>query len=179
MENKDGTFIDSPMKGLVSQDDELNTPQYPELKKAVSPSEKPVEKPSDLKPKQKRRSLIKLNTETKKVIRPILPKPMHHSAKEKLKAFILKDLSPVIVEKSPPTKNSSLKTSKSLRKSNKPTESNREAAKRYRERVKLLQQQLEEDNLRLRRENSELIKENNALKTQLRQLLMNQRPLGE
>ncbi|XP_063702940.1 uncharacterized protein LOC134832739 [Culicoides brevitarsis] len=161
VENKDVTFLSSaPLKGLTPED-ELNTPQYPSLLKDKATDQKPSEKPKTERPKN--RKLLKMtNSNVSKVIRPILPKPSS-SAKAKLKAFILKDLSPVIVEK--------IKDEKKLKiiknKSPKPTDSNREAAKRYRQRVKLLQEQLEEDNLRLRRENSELLKENLALKRQI------------
>lgn len=184
-ENKDVTFLSSnaPLKGLTPED-ELNTPQYPSLlNDKTSSVEKVTDKGGKTKnisshTKSKYRSLIKLKTESKKVIRPILPKPVQsHSAKEKLKAFILKDLSPVIVEKKISVKTgekSRVKERRQTRICNKPTDSNREAAKRYRERVKLLQQQLEEDNLKLRRENSELVKENMALKRQLKQFLSNQ-----
>lgn len=183
VENKDVSFLSSnaPLKGLTPED-ELNTPQYPSLSKdKIKTEQKTVDKEdkaaktSTNHTKPKYRSLINLKCESKKVIRPILPKPVQsHSAKAKLKAFILKDLSPVIVEKPSPTsagKTEIEKVRKPSRKCMKPTDSNREAAKRYRERVKLLQQQLEEDNLKLRRENSELIKENEALKRQLKHIL--------
>lgn len=182
VENKDATFLssDAPLKGLT-QDDDLNTPQYPSLSKEPTSSVEKItdkeDETSKTQTKLKYRRLIKLKSESKRVIRPILPKPVqNHSAKEKLKAFILKDLSPVIVEKSNVvvTKDKSIENVRKQTRSNKPTDSNREAAKRYRERVKLLQQQLEEDNLRLRRENSDLVKENTALKKQLRQILSDQ-----
>lgn len=188
VENKDALPSNAPLKGLtLTPEDELNTPQYPTLLKEGTRSVEKATNKDEQRVKQtklKYRSLIKQKTEVKKsAIRPILPKPVpqSHSAKEKLKAFILKDLSPVIVEKTNSVssnnkdKSSIVRVSvKQQRKCNKPTESNREAAKRYRERVKLLQQQLEEDNLRLRRENSELIKENTALKKQLKQFISSQ-----